>query len=47
MHGLNGSSAGEAFRHVARRLEGEDVPFMDLSVKPTFMSRLRALIGGN
>ena len=46
MHGLNGSSAGEAFRHVARRLDGESVPFMDLSVKPTFMSRLRAFMNG-
>ena len=46
MHGLNGSSAGEAFRHVARRLDGESVPFMDLSVKPTFMSRLRAFMSG-
>ena len=47
MHGLNGSSAGEAFRHVARRLEGEDVPFMDLTARPTFMSRLRSFMVGN
>lgn len=47
MHGLNGSSAGQAFRNVARRLQGEDVPFMELTSKPTFMDRLRGLVGGN
>lgn len=47
MHGLNGSSAGQAFRNVARRLQGEDVPFMELASKPTFMDRLRGLVGGN
>jgi len=46
MHGVNGQSAGAAFRDVARRLEGEDVPFMDLTRKPTFMNRLRALMNG-
>lgn len=47
MHGVNGSSAGQAFRNVAMRLEGETVPFMDLTVKTGFMSRLRMLVGGN
>lgn len=47
MHGLNGSSAGQAFRNVARRLNGEDVPFMDLTVRPRFMDRVRSWIGGN
>jgi septum site-determining protein MinD len=47
MHGLNGSSAGEAFRQVARRLDGEDVPFMDLSARPTLMSRLRSFMVGH
>lgn len=47
MHGLNGSSAGQAFRNVALRLEGETVPFMDLTVKQGFMSRLRTLVSGN
>lgn len=46
MHGVNGASAGEAFRNVARRLEGEDVPFVELVQKQTFMSRLRALMNG-
>lgn len=47
MHGLNGSSAGQAFRNVALRLEGQSVPFMDLAVKQNFMSRLRTLVSGN
>ncbi len=46
MHGVNGASAGEAFRNIARRLDGEDVPFLDLAPKQTFMTRLRALMGG-
>jgi len=46
MHGLNGASAGEAFRNVARRLEGEDVPFLELAQKPTFMTRLRSFMVG-
>jgi septum site-determining protein MinD len=47
MHGLNGSSAGQAFRNVALRLEGQAVPFMDLTVKQGFMTRLRTLVSGN
>lgn len=47
MHGVNGASAGEAFRNVARRLEGEDVPFLELVQKQTFMSRLKSFMGGN
>jgi septum site-determining protein MinD len=47
MHGLNGSSAGQAFRNVALRLEGQSVPFMDLAVKQGFMTRLRTLVSGN
>ena len=46
MHGVNGVSAGEAFRNVARRLEGEDVPFLELAQKQTFMARLRAFMVG-
>ena len=46
MHGVNGASAGEAFRNIARRLDGEDVPFLDLAPRQTFMTRLRALMGG-
>ena len=46
MHGLNGASAGEAFRNIARRLEGEDVPFLELAQKPTLMARLRTFMVG-
>ncbi|MEZ4519160.1 MAG: septum site-determining protein MinD [Chloroflexota bacterium] len=47
MHGLNGSSAGQAFRNVAMRLEGQTVPFVDLTAKQGFMSRLRTLVSSN
>jgi septum site-determining protein MinD len=48
MHGVNGSSAGQAFRNVARRLEGEEIPFIDLTIKQGLMERLRNwLVGGN
>lgn len=47
MHGVNGLSAGQAFRNVARRLEGEEVPFIDMTVKQGFMERLRQWVGGN
>lgn len=46
MHGLNGSSAGQAFRNVAARIEGQDVPFMDLAVKDGFFDRLRKMMAG-
>ncbi len=47
MHGLNGSSAGQAFRNVAARVEGHDVPFMDLAVRDGFFDRLRKMMAGN
>ncbi len=47
MHGLNGSSAGQAFRNVASRVEGRDVPFMDLAVRDGFFDRLRKMMAGN
>lgn len=46
MHGLNGSSAGQAFRNVAARIEGQNVPFMDLAVKDGFFDRLRKMMAG-
>ena len=36
----NGSVAGEAFRNIARRLNGEQVPFLNLQEQDTFMKRL-------
>ncbi len=37
---LNGSQAGLAFRHIAGRLLGDDIPFMELKPPPSFMERL-------
>ncbi len=38
------SQAGEAFRNIARRLLGEEVPFLDLSDKGGWLGRLSKLI---
>ncbi|MBE2198939.1 MAG: septum site-determining protein MinD [Anaerolinea sp.] len=46
MSSVNGASAGQAFRNIARRLTGEDVPFMDLTPKSGFMEWLRTLMSG-
>jgi septum site-determining protein MinD len=40
MSGLNGSSASQAFRNVAHRLQGETVPFVDLTPKNKLLNRL-------
>ena len=40
-----GSRAGQAYRNVARRIKGEDVPLMDLE-EGGFFSRLRRLFAG-
>lgn len=39
----NGSNAGEAFRNIARRLNGEDVPFMSLESNESFMQKVSRL----
>ncbi|NPA92599.1 MAG: septum site-determining protein MinD [Chloroflexi bacterium] len=39
------SRAGQAFRNVARRLLGEDVPFMDWDSESGFLQRLGRLFG--
>ena len=47
---LDGKSrAGQAFRNIARRLEGEQVPFMSLDDNAGFLGKLKGLIrpGGN
>ncbi len=41
-----GSRAGVAFRNIARRLNGEDVPFMSLDESGGFFQRLAKLFGG-
>lgn len=40
MNSTNGSSASQAFRNVAQRLEGNDVPFLDLTQKETILDRM-------
>ncbi|NPV53303.1 MAG: septum site-determining protein MinD [Firmicutes bacterium] len=39
------SRAGQAFRNITRRLEGEEVPFMPLEPSNGFISRIKRLIG--
>jgi len=42
---LRGCRAGEAFRNVARRLLGEEVPFMDLGWERGLFGRLKRIMG--
>lgn len=37
--------AGQAFRNIARRLQGENVPFMDLERRDGFFGRLTSVFG--
>lgn len=39
------SRAGQAFRNIARRIQGEDVPFMDLEQKNSLFSAFQRLTG--
>lgn len=39
------SRAGQAFRNIARRITGEEVPFMDLTEKDSLWQRLMRLVG--
>jgi septum site-determining protein MinD len=39
----NGSLAGQAYRNIAKRLNGEDVPFMNLEEGNSFIKRLTKL----
>jgi len=39
------SAAGEAYRRIARRIRGEDIPLMDLTVSDGIMDKLRRLVG--
>lgn len=38
---LGENGAGQSFRNIARRIEGKNVPFMDLSAKNDLLTRLR------
>lgn len=42
---VEGSLAGQAYRNIARRLRGEEVPFLDLEEKVGFFGRLKGLFG--
>ncbi|MCP4424979.1 MAG: septum site-determining protein MinD, partial [Chloroflexi bacterium] len=46
MNGINGSNAGQAFMNVARRIEGQETPFLDLTPKGGFMDRVLNWMGG-
>jgi septum site-determining protein MinD len=39
------SKAGQAYRNVVRRMEGQNVPFMSMETSSGLMSRLRKLMG--
>jgi septum site-determining protein MinD len=41
------SMAGQAYRNIARRLKGEEVPFLDLKEKNDFFTRLKKLFAKN
>jgi septum site-determining protein MinD len=45
MSAANSASASQAFRNVAQRIEGRDVPLIDLAEKNGILSRLRGLVG--
>jgi septum site-determining protein MinD len=41
----NSSMAGQAYRNIARRITGEEVPLMDLEADTGFMNKLKKFIG--
>lgn len=43
----NRSLAGQAYKNIARRIEGEKVPFLDLHINMSFLEKLKKLIGFN
>lgn len=47
MAGLNGNSASQAFRNIAGRLDGEEIPYMDLKAKGGFFEKLGNWFNGN
>ncbi len=46
MSSVNGASAGQAFRNIAQRLDGQEVAFLDLTEKQGFMNKLRGWMNG-
>lgn len=45
MSSANGTSATQAFRNIAMRIEGQQVPLLDLSVKTGLLDRLGSFFG--
>jgi septum site-determining protein MinD len=45
MSSSNGASATQAFRNIAQRVEGQQIPFLDLTVKSGLMDRLSSFFG--
>lgn len=43
----NRSLAGQAYKNIAKRIEGIEVPFLDLNMNESFLSKLKKLIGIN
>ena len=41
---VDSSRAGQAYRNIARRIAGEEVPFMDLTEKETIWDRIKRLV---
>lgn len=46
MAATNSASASQAFRNIAQRLEGQDIPIMDLSHNTGLFGRLRSWVSG-
>ena len=44
--GAKKTGAGTAFRHIAQRLRGEDVPYLELEPQGGFFSGIRRMFGG-
>jgi septum site-determining protein MinD len=46
MSGANSASASQAFRNIAQRIEGKEIPIMDLSQSSGIFGRLRTWMSG-
>lgn len=46
MSASNSASASQAFRNIARRLDGEELPIMDLTPQDGILNRLRSWVRG-
>lgn len=45
MSGVNGASASQAFKNIAQRISGLDVPLLDLTAKASLLDRLGGFFG--